>query len=81
MRYEEFPLFAIIANTIAAITGEDAGELFEHIIKQPLEIDARDYAEVVQHLEAIFDCTLHAHYTGLIDASTIVTKLQHITSI
>ncbi|WP_338553231.1 DUF6137 domain-containing protein [Paenibacillus sp. KS-LC4] len=47
-----------IIHAISGVTGMDGDELQEMLQSQPLEMDKRDYFEIVQRIESFFDCTL-----------------------
>lgn len=47
-----------IINAISGVTGMDGDEIQELLLTDKLEVDKRDYFEILQRIESVFDCTL-----------------------
>ncbi|GKS12697.1 hypothetical protein YDYSY3_36970 [Paenibacillus chitinolyticus] len=76
---ERNTLYQVI-YAISGVTGEDGDELVETFKEGPLEVDKRDFFEIVQRVESLFDCTLDMNLEGpyLIHADEIVTKITKL---
>lgn len=80
MRYSRTAIFCIITDAIASITGDDPADIFPDIMHEPYQVNERDYREIIQHIEAVFDCTLDMlhHYSGAVDGKKITATLEQI---
>jgi hypothetical protein len=45
----------LVVKTICDVTGDDADEVLD---ASPMEVDPRDWEQILSRLEATFDCTL-----------------------
>nr|BCJ78241.1 hypothetical protein [Niallia circulans] len=80
MDNQERSILYQVIYAISGVTGEDGDELVEAFKEGPLEVDKRDFFEIVQRVESLFDCTLDMNLEGpySIDANEIVTKLENM---
>jgi hypothetical protein len=64
----------LIVKTIADVTGDDAADIAR---ASQIELDARDWEQVVSRLEALFDCTLDllGQHRHLLDIASVGAEI------
>ncbi len=69
-----------VIYAVSGVTGTDGDELIEIFRQGPMEVDKRDFFEIVQRIESLYDCTLDMNFEGpyRLDADEIVNKLLQI---